>query len=284
MLNTIKSGDPEAIGNLIGKTAANLIPGGAVVKGIGAVAKIGKGASVVRKILKKLPCGCFIAGTLIFTEAGAMPIEKIEIGHKVWAFNDATGEYGLKEVVKLFQYERDSVYHIAVGKDTIKATADHPFYIGGKWLRVVELKAGDSVKTYDCASLVIERITLVPGRTTVYNFEVADYHTYYVADAKVLVHNNPGPCDVVPGKPKKFVPKQELPSLDATDKVHGGLPKIKDLGKYTKDELTILLGELKQSVQKRIQVTSKMGRDRGHGQRQGAEQDLIKAIEKRLEL
>ena len=36
-----------------------------------------------------------------------------------------------------------------------------------------------------------------------YNFEVADYHTYYVAGAKVLVHNS-GPCDNVPGQPKKF--------------------------------------------------------------------------------
>lgn len=73
-----------------------------------------------------------------------------------------------------------------------------------------------------------------------------------------------------------------LPSLDATGKVHGTLPKVQDFGKYSKDELRILLKELKQSVQKRIEVTSKMGRDRGHGQRQGAEQDLIKSLEKYL--
>ncbi len=75
-----------------------------------------------------------------------------------------------------------------------------------------------------------------------------------------------------------------LPSLDATGKVHGTLPKVKDLVKYSKEELEILLKELRQSVQKRIEVTSKMGRDRGHGQRQGAEQDLIKSLEKLLEL
>ncbi|MBC7934222.1 MAG: hypothetical protein H7Y86_02520 [Rhizobacter sp.] len=189
VLNTIKSGDPEAIGNLIGKAAVNLIPGGTIAKGIGGVGKIGSGLKVIRKIVKKLPCGCFIAGTLIFTEAGAKPIEKIAVGDKVWAFNDTTGQYGLKKVVALFRYERDTVFHIQVGKDTIKATADHPFYIAGKWVSVAELKVGDSVKTYDGSNLVIERITLVPGRTTVYNFEVADYHTYYVADAKVLVHN-----------------------------------------------------------------------------------------------
>ena len=64
--------------------------------------------------------------------------------------------------------------------------------------------------------------------------------------------------------------------------MHGTLIKVKDFGKYSKDELQTLLGELKQSVQKRIEVTSRMGRDRAHGQRQGAEQDLIKSIEKYL--
>jgi len=76
--------------------------------------------------------------------------------------------------------------------------------------------------------------------------------------------------------------RHALPALDATGKVHGKLLKVKDFGKYSEDELQTLLGELKQSVQKRIEVTSKMGRDRAHGQRQGAEQDLIKSLEKYL--
>jgi RHS repeat-associated protein len=75
---------------------------------------------------------------------------------------------------------------------------------------------------------------------------------------------------------------KELPKLDRTGKVHGILPRVKDLVKYGKDELSMLLNELKKSVRRRIQVTSRMGRDRAHGQRQGAEQDLIKSLEKHL--
>ena len=91
------------------------------------------------------------------------------------------------------------VYNIRIGKETIQATADHPFFISGHWLRVAELKVGDSVKTYDGSHLAIEQITVAPGRTTVYNFELEDFHTYYVSNTKVLVHNN-GDCDVTPGK------------------------------------------------------------------------------------
>ena len=158
---------------------------------------------VVKKLARKIPCGCFIAGTLIFTDVGAKPIEEIDIGDIVWAYNDTTGQYGQKKVINLFQFERDSVYHITIGKEVIKATADHPFYIGGKWLRVAELAVGDSVRVFDGSNLVIEQITVAPGRTMVYNFEVADYHIYYVSNTKVLVHNN-GPCENVQGQPKKF--------------------------------------------------------------------------------
>ena len=80
-----------------------------------------------------------------------------------------------------------------------------------------------------------------------------------------------------PGKGLKILAK-----LDVTGKVHGALPKVKDLAKYDKEELGILLGELKQSVQKRIEVTTKLGREVKHGQRQGEEQKLIKAIDKFL--
>jgi RHS repeat-associated protein len=74
----------------------------------------------------------------------------------------------------------------------------------------------------------------------------------------------------------------DLPSIDATGKVHGTLPKVEDFGKYTKDELQVLLTELNQSVKERIRITTIKGRDRGHGQRQGAEHDLIKSLEKYL--
>ena len=63
-------------------------------------------------------------------------------------------------------------------------------------MRLTELKVGDSVKTYDGSNLAEEQITEGPGRTTVYNFEVEDYHTYYVSNTKVLVHNNQA-CDLV---------------------------------------------------------------------------------------
>lgn len=75
----------------------------------------------------------------------------------------------------------------------------------------------------------------------------------------------------------------ELPSLDATGKVHGALPAAKDLGKYSVSALKDLKADLEKSVQKRIEVTVQKGSDYGHSERQAAEQQLIKRIEKNLQ-
>ena len=56
------------------------------------------------------------------------------------------------------------------------------------------------------------------------------------------------------------------------------LPCPKVLKRHSKEELEQLRDELEQSTRKCIEVTDKMGRDKSHGQRQGAGQDLIKSL------
>jgi len=88
--------------------------------------------------------------------------------------------------------------------------------------------------------------------------------------------------------PKYPSSRPELPTIDATGKVHGDLPKIEDLKKYPKDDLLQFLNDLKRSVRQRIRATIEHGADadnlqnRSHGQRQAQEQSLIKAIQKAL--
>ena len=74
-----------------------------------------------------------------------------------------------------------------------------------------------------------------------------------------------------------------LPGLDPTGKVHGPLPNAGQLSSYSSDELRQLQAELELSVQERIRMNVQLGPDIGHGQRQGAEQLLIRQIQKHLE-
>ncbi|WP_291131274.1 polymorphic toxin-type HINT domain-containing protein [Flavobacterium sp. UBA7682] len=140
------------------------------------------------------PCGCFTAGTLVFAEEGYKNIEEIKVGDKVWAYNEKNGELELKKVIDTFSRDFSQVYKIYFGNEILEATNEHPFFIGGKWLKVDELKVGDNLTLYDGTSLPITKIELVEGSFKVYNFTVDEYHTYYVSKSNILVHNGT-PCN-----------------------------------------------------------------------------------------
>lgn len=71
-----------------------------------------------------------------------------------------------------------------------------------------------------------------------------------------------------------------LPTLDGTRKVHGKLPKLRVLHKYSVDELKIFLEELKISVVERGRLNGIKGADYTHGLRAADEHALIREIEK----
>lgn len=109
-------------------------------------AKLGKKViSAVKTAGKKVACkvpkkGCFIAGTMVLTEDGNIPIEEVEEGDYVYAANPETGEKGLKRVLQTFINESDELIHIHVSKEEIVATLQHPFYVSNKgWVGAVEL-------------------------------------------------------------------------------------------------------------------------------------------------
>ena len=64
------------------------------------------------------PCStvgeCFIAGTFVETEHGLKPIEEVEVGEKVLAYDEETGEQAYKPVVRLFRNKTEEWYHIHV--------------------------------------------------------------------------------------------------------------------------------------------------------------------------
>jgi len=65
---------------------------------------------------------------------------------------------------------------------------------GEGWLPAKELQQGDLVRLQSGKSVPVENTELVVlGKPIlVYNFRVADYHTYFVSSQQVLVHNNCG--------------------------------------------------------------------------------------------
>ena len=135
---------------------------------------------------------CFVAGTPIQTENGAVPIEEIVPGQLVWAENPDTGECTLKRVVQLFRNEKYELVHVQVRGATITTTAGHPFFVQGQgWIFAKDLKVGYQHKLLSGGTALVEAVEWeeLSEPVTVYNFEVEEFHTYFVGIHGFLVHN-----------------------------------------------------------------------------------------------
>jgi Flp pilus assembly pilin Flp len=158
---------------------------------------------------------CFEAGTLVATEAGQRPIERIEPGDRVWSTNVDTGETALRRVVRTFVTRHAEVIEVDVRTrgpfgERIAVTPGHQFYIDKQgWTRADEL---DATPLWSSTTGVVATAFSDEKRvTTVYNFEVEEFHTYYVGESSVLVHNqtaapNQRNCQGNPGGPGTTTP------------------------------------------------------------------------------
>lgn len=136
--------------------------------------------------------GCFVAGTRVKTQDGEKNIEEVEEGDYVLSEDPETGEQKYKRVVKTYIHEKYLLVHVCVEEEEITATENHPFYAEGLgFVSAGTLHAGDIVRLADGRRVPVRDVEFeyLDEPVLVYNFEVEDFHTYYVSGIGVLVHN-----------------------------------------------------------------------------------------------
>ena len=134
------------------------------------------------------------------TEHGAVPIEKIKVGDKVWARNERTGVTELRRVTNIAPQHRDKLIELRIEgeKEPLRATPVHPFRVrrsasdSAHWIDAGDLIAGEQIETQNGRWAAVQSVTPVKGLATVYNFTVAEDHDYFVGDQGLLVHNDEG--------------------------------------------------------------------------------------------
>ena len=135
---------------------------------------------------------CFIAGTMVLTAAGLVAIEKIKAGDVVISTNPDTLETAEKPVLETYIRQVDKLVHLTVNGEEIVTTVDHPFYVQGRgFINAGNLLVGDTLINVNGEDLPVSDCIIedCDSPTTVYNFQVEDYHTYFVGENKVWVHN-----------------------------------------------------------------------------------------------
>jgi hypothetical protein len=158
---------------------------------------------------------CFAAGTPVVTRDGLRPIERIQTADEVLSADPSTGALFFKRVVVTFVTPDQPLVAVRISgqRDPIRATPGHAFYtLDRGWVPAEALAPGEMLgsavggsRPHDTlsGSDAVDAIGRALDRATVFNLEVEDTHTYFVGDARVLVHNvNPcNPFETPPPSP-----------------------------------------------------------------------------------
>lgn len=133
---------------------------------------------------------CFLAGTLVKTEKGFLPIEQIQTGDLVYAFNFERQIPELKSVTAVFVSNCDKYIEIQTPSDIIKATGGHRFWIPSKnkWIKARELVEGMFFQDFNGQNIEIVNLTIIDQIERTYNLEVEELQNYYVGKNQVLSH------------------------------------------------------------------------------------------------
>ena len=157
-------------------------------------------ADEVVDLLKKT--GCFVKGTPVLMADGSFkPVEQIKVGDKVLSKNEKTGKVEAKAVEEAYVRQVDATIIVKLPSgETIETTTEHPFYVHGRgFIKAEQLTLATSIVTRAGPSVTpvtkpLLQAKFVGGRvlpTTVYNLNVADFHTYFVGrtGGGLWVHN-----------------------------------------------------------------------------------------------
>ena len=180
-------------------------------------------------------------------------IEDIQIGDIVLAKDQNNPDGPLMEcvVVNTFiRYDKEVTTITLTDLNSlstleITGTAEHPFYVLGKgFVNLGDLELGDICVAPDGTHFEVTNIVLQEERQTVYNFEVAGAHTYYVGsglDTAILVHNTCSSPSAVVGTESHEISKEIKNQLDAYNQ------SLKDKRKIRKEVYAMVIFSHKQN-------------------------------------
>ena len=185
---------PLDIGRIIGQNANPV----AVLKVVARVAGSVKLTKLVDDLPDNFGCASFIAGTMIRTASGLVPIESLKVGDLVFSRDEETFDVSEKRITQLLRREADSYYRLESWSDVLGVTEEHPFWVQGKgWVRAESLEPEDPLVTIDGDELFLKK-TKIDEKTQVYNFSVESTPSYFAGKQDFWVHNAGPNCAIVP--------------------------------------------------------------------------------------
>ncbi|MFA5952603.1 MAG: polymorphic toxin-type HINT domain-containing protein, partial [Hyphomicrobium sp.] len=191
----------------------------------GGIASVGSGYLFGKlKILNQV-C-CFAAGTQVATPDGLRPIEEIQVGDLVMSRDAQTGVVAEKPVTALIPGHDRRIWEVTLRRaggwmieETIATTDDHRWGApDGKWVETPSLKSGQTLALEGEGTATVVKVADTGRIARTYNLEVADFHTYFVGEGRVWVHNA---CQLF--KMKSLPPELQQKVADTLSRFNSGV-------------------------------------------------------------
>jgi Fe-S cluster assembly scaffold protein SufB len=132
--------------------------------------------------------GCLAEGSTVTTRSGPKAIELIQPGDEVMSWNESSGEFVWSTVTAKRYSGEQPVREVRTGERRIRATDNHPFYVGDSYVRADELEKAmipDSAMGVELREVAVsEQLETVPT----WDIEVAETGNF-VAEG-FIVHNS----------------------------------------------------------------------------------------------
>ena len=177
---------------------------GAALGGFGTIAKLWK--------------FCFAEDTLVSTANGLVPIQNISKGDLVYSYDSITNTTALLPVNNVSVSSSISMYNFTFEDQTkVSSTFNHKWFVVGKgWLPAEYICENDKVLTLEGQTLSISEIEneILDKPIATYNLDVGNpdsenFHTFYVGESQILVHNSCANFKALRSKGVKNSYKQE---------------------------------------------------------------------------
>jgi hypothetical protein len=131
---------------------------------------------------------CFVPGTLVWTQAGPVAIELVDVGDLVLAQNPHTGELDYRPVLAVTIGKPVTVHELRLREETIGTTRGHRFWLPGRgWEMAKHLGPAARLLALG-GSVEVESVGDGPTLSC-HNLVVDEFHTYFVGQSRLLVHD-----------------------------------------------------------------------------------------------
>lgn len=131
---------------------------------------------------------CFVAGTPVWTQTGPVAIETVQVGDMVLSQDPFTGELDYRPVMETSVGPLSPILNLKIENETLGTTRGHRFWVANSgWKMSKFLEPGNRLVALGGYP---ELHQVEEGKESqAFNLVVGQFHTYFVGNQKLLVHD-----------------------------------------------------------------------------------------------